>query len=160
MSKVNIVNLNLVQLPAAACLNPSPSYYKQFNGFTLGLVGAMLFMGAMFLFGKHVLAPLTLRSLPAEEIDRRLHKFQSTILGRALLILYLVYPVRDANSYIPLSDSSHIDCRASLCQFLASSPAQPPHTPPFWTPTWPSRAGTERTGGTLPRALCGSSLFP
>jgi len=32
MSKVNIVNLNLVQLPAAACLNPNPSYYKQFNG--------------------------------------------------------------------------------------------------------------------------------
>ena len=32
MSKVNVVNLNLVQLPAAACLNPSPSYYKQFNG--------------------------------------------------------------------------------------------------------------------------------
>lgn len=32
MSKVNIINLNLVQSPAAACLNPSPSYYKQFNG--------------------------------------------------------------------------------------------------------------------------------
>jgi len=92
MSKVNIINLNLVQLPAAACLNPSPSYYKQFNGFTLGLVGAMLFMGAMFLFGKYVLAPLTLRGLPAEEMDRRVGKFQSTILGRALLILYLVYP--------------------------------------------------------------------
>lgn len=52
----------------------------------------MLFLGAMLLFGKHILAPITLRSLPAEEVDRRLAAFQSTVLGRALLILYLVYP--------------------------------------------------------------------
>jgi hypothetical protein len=34
MARVNIVNLNLVQLPKAACLNPTVSYYKQFNGKT------------------------------------------------------------------------------------------------------------------------------
>ena len=32
MARVNVVNLNLVQLPKTACLNPSPSFYKQFNG--------------------------------------------------------------------------------------------------------------------------------
>jgi hypothetical protein len=32
MARVNIINLNMVQLPAAACLNPSPTYYSQFNG--------------------------------------------------------------------------------------------------------------------------------
>ena len=32
MARVNIVNLNLVQLPKTACLNPNPSFYAQFNG--------------------------------------------------------------------------------------------------------------------------------
>ncbi len=32
MARVNVVNLNLVQLPKTACLNPSPSFYAQFNG--------------------------------------------------------------------------------------------------------------------------------
>jgi len=32
MARVNVINLNLVQLPKTACLNPSPSFYKQFNG--------------------------------------------------------------------------------------------------------------------------------
>jgi len=63
-------------------------------GFTLGLVGAMLFMGVMLVLGKKVLAPLALRGLPADEVARRLGKFQSTMLGRTLLILFLVYPVR------------------------------------------------------------------
>lgn len=36
MSRVSVINLNLVELPAAACLHPSPSYWSQFNGYTLG----------------------------------------------------------------------------------------------------------------------------
>ena len=35
MARVNVINLNLVQLPKTACLNPSPSFYKQFNGVLL-----------------------------------------------------------------------------------------------------------------------------
>lgn len=32
MSRVNVINLNLVQLPKAACMNPTVDYYKSFNG--------------------------------------------------------------------------------------------------------------------------------
>ena len=31
MARVSVVNLNLVQLPKTACLNPSPNFYSQFN---------------------------------------------------------------------------------------------------------------------------------
>ena len=89
---MNIVNLNLVQLPKAACLNPAPSYYKQFNGFTLGLAFAMLSMYGLFLLGKNVIAPVALKGLEPEEYARRVGKFQSNLLGKALLILYIVYP--------------------------------------------------------------------
>jgi hypothetical protein len=78
-----------VQLPKAACLNPSPSYYKQFNGFTLGLAFAMGLMVLLFAFGKYVLAPYTLRDMQPEERKRRIGKFQSNVLGKALLILYV-----------------------------------------------------------------------
>jgi hypothetical protein len=35
MSRISLINLNLVELPAAACLHPSPSYYSTFNGASL-----------------------------------------------------------------------------------------------------------------------------
>lgn len=57
-------------------------------------------MGVMFVFGKRVVAPLALRGFPADEVERRLGKFQCTMLGRTLLILYLVYPVRFARQRV------------------------------------------------------------
>ena len=81
--------VNLVQLPKAACLNPSPSYYKQFNGFTLGLTFAMGLMVFLFWLGKYVMAPYTLRGMDPEERKRRVMKFQANVMGKALLILYI-----------------------------------------------------------------------
>ena len=86
MARVSVVNLNLVQLPKTACLNPNPSFYSQFNGYTLGLVAAMLSAGVLHLFGTHVLARITLRNMPAAEREERLAKFHSTVLARALLV--------------------------------------------------------------------------
>lgn len=86
MARVSVVNLNLVQLPKTACLNPNPSFYSQFNGYTLGLVAAMLGAGVLHLFGTHVLARITLRNMPAAEREERLAKFHSTVLARALLV--------------------------------------------------------------------------
>lgn len=75
-----------------ACLNPNPSYFKQFNGYTLGLLGAELLMGTLWLFGKHVVAPVALRHVSHAERANRLSTFNSTVLSRLLLMLYLVYP--------------------------------------------------------------------
>ena len=76
----------------AACLHPNPSFYQQFNGYTLGLLFAMVLMGALWLLGARGLARLTLRGLPPAERAERLTRFNSTCLSRALLVLYLVYP--------------------------------------------------------------------
>ena len=32
MARVNVINFNWLQLPSVACLHPSPSFYRQFNG--------------------------------------------------------------------------------------------------------------------------------
>jgi hypothetical protein len=81
-----------VQLPKTACLNPSPSFYKQFNGYTLGLVCAMLGMTALHVLGTKVVSRLSLRGLSEEERIDRVAKFSSLLLARALLVLYIVYP--------------------------------------------------------------------
>jgi hypothetical protein len=92
MARVSVVNLNLVQLPKAACLNPSPSYYTQFNGYTLGLFAAELLLAALWLLGRLLLAPLFLRGVPPAEREERMARFNSTLLSRTLLAMYLVYP--------------------------------------------------------------------
>jgi hypothetical protein len=92
MARVNVVNLNLVQLPKTACLNPSPSYYKQFNGYTLGLMFAILFIKLLELFGTRLLARVTLRLLSEHERTERLACFRNDLLARLLLLLFMVYP--------------------------------------------------------------------
>ena len=109
MARVNVINLNLVQLPKTACLNPSPSFYSQcvcaaaphlqaahhcrrFNGYTLGLLFAMLGMGCLYLLGVKVVARVSLRGMDEEERVDRIAKFSSTMLSRTLLVLYIVYP--------------------------------------------------------------------
>ena len=94
MGRVNIINFNLLTLPRTACLNPSPSFYRQFQGYTLGLAAAIAGIGALWAFGAFMVAPVTLhRASPAEREDR-LARFGSTCLARALLVLYLVRPLR------------------------------------------------------------------
>ena len=73
-------------------MNPSPSFYKQFNGYTLGMLAAMLAMAGLWVFGMRVVAPLSLRGMSDDERVDRLARFSSTVLSRALLVLYLVYP--------------------------------------------------------------------
>ena len=114
MARVSVVNLNLVQLPAAAwcapafhaspaacaltrrhcncSLHPSPSFYLQFQGYTLGLLTALALAGATLLLGKHVVAPLGLRGLSREARQRRLARMNRDALARVLLLLYHVYP--------------------------------------------------------------------
>ena len=114
MTRVNVVNINLVQLPAAAwcvlagspqqscssltqsscSLNPSPSYYREFLGYTLGLLVALLSILALWFFGHAVVAPITLRGVSAEQRASCRARFNTTLLSRMLLLLYLVYPVR------------------------------------------------------------------
>jgi hypothetical protein len=73
-------------------MHPNPSYYSQFNGYTLGLLFAVAFMAGLWLFGTSVVARLTLRGMTADERAARLARFNSTVLARALLVLYFVYP--------------------------------------------------------------------
>ena len=121
MARVNVVNLNLVQLPAAACLNPSPSYYKQFNGYTLGLVAAMLFSVAMWLFGSKVVSRVSLSGLPEEERATRLTQFRSTVISRVLLVLYVTYPGVSVIIFgifscttLPVSGTAYLDADLSI----------------------------------------------
>jgi len=88
MARVSVVNLNLVQLPKTACLNPNLSYYAAFNGYTLGLLFFAVFMGALRLFGTHALAGLT----PADERADRFERFNRRLLKVFVLVLYIVYP--------------------------------------------------------------------
>ena len=78
-----------MQLPKTACLNPSPSYYAQFNGYTLGLLLTLVFMALLYFLGSQVLARITLRGMTEEERATRRAAFNSTMLARALLLLYL-----------------------------------------------------------------------
>ena len=121
MARVNVVNLNLVQLPAAACLNPSPSYYKQFNGYTLGLVLAMLASWAVWLFGSRVVARISLSGMPAEERATRLAQFRSTVISRMLLVLYMTYPGVSVTIFgvftcttLPFSGAAYLDADLSI----------------------------------------------
>ena len=92
MSKISVINLNLVHLPKAACMSPNPNYYNEFNGYTLGLLAALVAMAAMWCFGFYVVAPSGLRGVDALEVKERRRKFSSTCLQRTLMLLYLVYP--------------------------------------------------------------------
>jgi hypothetical protein len=121
MARVNVVNLNLVQLPAAACLNPSPSYYKQFNGYTLGLVFAMLSSVALWLFGSRVVARNSLSGMPEEERATRLSQFRSTVISRVLLVLYVTYPGVSVTIFgiftcttLPVSGTAYLDADMSI----------------------------------------------
>ena len=120
MGRVNLVNLNLVQVPKAACLNPSVSYYQQFNGFTLGLLGAELFFGFVWVLGVQVLAPISLRRLPEPARRKQLAAFSSVVLARFLLMLFLVYP----GTYVALRTS------ALHTRHTYAYDAHTPHTPP------------------------------
>ena len=118
MSRISLINLNLVELPAAACLHPSPSYYSTFtgaldswrstncianeltrmpadamtSGYTLGLLAALGLAGVTWQLGKRVVAPLALRGMNEGERTERLARLNRTALSRVLLMLYLVYP--------------------------------------------------------------------
>jgi predicted outer membrane repeat protein len=92
MGKISVINLNLVRLPKAACMNPKPGYYNEFNGYTLGLLFALLAMVLMWGFGRYLVARVSLRGMDARETEERLRKFSSTCLQRMLMLLYLVYP--------------------------------------------------------------------
>ena len=92
MAKMGIINLNLLQLPKSACLHPQPLYYKQFLGYTLAFLLAIVLVGLIWLFGSRVLSRYTLRNVSAEERDTRLAKFNSVVLQRLLLFMYLTYP--------------------------------------------------------------------
>jgi hypothetical protein len=88
MARVSVVNLNLVQLPKTACLHPNPSYYSQFNGYTLGLLFFILLLGTLWLLGTHGLS----RLLPAAERAVRVERFQHRLITTLLLVLFIVYP--------------------------------------------------------------------
>ena len=49
-------------------------------------------MWFLYLFGTRLVARITLRNMADEERADRLSRFNSTILARTLLMLYLVYP--------------------------------------------------------------------
>ena len=61
-------------------------------GYTLGLLFAMLFMGVLYVLGVKLIAPLSLRNKSEQDRSDRMAKFNSTVLSRALLVLYIVYP--------------------------------------------------------------------
>ena len=99
-------------------MQPSVSFYKQFNvrsrshvgraltppvlrglrtcpqGMTLGLFFAELSVGAIWLLGTRLIAPLTLRGADPAERERRISAFNATVLARFLLMLYLVWRPR------------------------------------------------------------------
>ena len=62
------------------------------TGYTLGLLFAMLFMGVLYMLGVKLIAPLSLRNVSEQDRSDRMAKFNSTVLSRALLVLYIVYP--------------------------------------------------------------------
>ena len=92
MSRVSLINLNLLQLPKAACLNPSVSFYQQFVGYVVSLLGAVLGVALLWCLGSWAIAPLTLRGLSRHEREDRLSAFHSVCLSRLLLLLYVCYP--------------------------------------------------------------------
>ena len=92
MGKVNIINLNLVHLPKAACMSPNTNYYEEFQGYTLGLFFTLLFIALFWATGVYIIAPFSLSAMPADEIKARTAQFSSTCLQRTLMLLYLVYP--------------------------------------------------------------------
>jgi hypothetical protein len=101
-------------------LNPSPSYYEQFNGYTLGLLFAVLSMIALWLVGKNLLARITLRHCSEAERAERLAKFGSTVLQRMLLVLYLVYPGACGTGCVPCKSAARCIAdggAASRCTF-------------------------------------------
>ena len=92
MARVNIVNINFLQLPRTSCLYPNTPFYSTFQGYTLGTTVGLAVIGASWVMGQRLLAPLTLRNATATERAHRVRRFQTVCLSRALLLLYLVYP--------------------------------------------------------------------
>ena len=58
----------------------------------VGTSAGLAVVGAAWVFGQRLLAPLTLRNASAAERAHRLRRFQTVCLSRALLLTYLVYP--------------------------------------------------------------------
>ena len=81
-----------MHLPKAACISPKTSYYEEFNGYTLGLLFALLFIASFWASGVYIIAPISLSAMTADEIKERKMKFTSTCLQRTLMLLFLVYP--------------------------------------------------------------------
>jgi hypothetical protein len=93
MVRLSVINMNLLEIPKAACLHPQPPFFQVFNGYTLGFLFAVLFIGLLWVFGTRVVATFTLRRLEDEDERRdRRSRFSSTVLSRLLLLMYLVYP--------------------------------------------------------------------
>lgn len=94
MSRFGVINLNVVRLPAAACLNPEPSFYTVFNAYTIGVAAAV---GLILTF--RACAPLAqgllvrLGGCTPADATQRAERFASACLSRGvLLLLYLSYP--------------------------------------------------------------------
>jgi hypothetical protein len=92
MAKASVINLNLVQLPKAACMHPNISYYTEFNGMTLGLLAALLSIGGLWGAGRTLGPALLLRTASDSERADRIDRFNALVLSRLLLLLYLAYP--------------------------------------------------------------------
>ena len=117
-------------------------------GYTLGLLFALLLMVALWQLGVRVVLPLSLAGASQEERATRLARFNSTVLSRALLVLYLVragsaaqlrvYPAasRAALSALPgVSRRVGRKCvQLALLRFASQQPALtqlPPRTTSF-----------------------------
>ncbi len=92
MARVNVVNINFVELPRTACLHPNTPFYEQFMGYTLGTTGGLALIGLIWAAGSRLLVRLSLRHALPDDKANRLRRFQTVCLSRALLLLYLVYP--------------------------------------------------------------------
>jgi hypothetical protein len=66
----------------------------------------MLGMAALHQLGTKVVARLSLRGLSEAERASRMAKFHSTLLSRALLVLYIVYPGACKSSVLPCGFAS------------------------------------------------------
>ena len=58
----------------------------------MGLLGGLLFIVGLWAGGRYILAPYELAGMTEEERLGRLSRFNSTVLSRFLLLLYVVYP--------------------------------------------------------------------
>jgi hypothetical protein len=90
----------------------------------------MLLMGLLYLLGDKVVSRLSLRDMSEEERASRMAKFRSTLLSRALLVLYVVYPGARAAAR-PVACLWHATCFArvpahSWCGMMSTRSADTP----------------------------------